>query len=353
MEQIIFSFMKNRKNEENPQVIKANASDIKKRINANCTKTPLKLDFKRTGVSPTTNTRSVELDYYNRPISSTTWSYNQQKSEFTYQVIHTKSYYIVEGKRLGITDAEIFKTFTKLVYSLQEINEFTHRTEFDKYLFDCYLEVLEEEEAERISYHNASLLDKVKMSNSTPRLILQSLEEVAKRIKTKDSELRELDRELKNRQITGANFDLLRDPIDSSLNGLRKEQANLLAKYKRMVETTKYRRRHFLKMAFKTTKRSLGHTSYKPVECGTISLCKFYIEEYCSWFNRTFKAEIAEARKLEKSAKSKQKRLANKEPDPRLEVLRPFLNSGLSKQRIADQTGIPTSTVRRLMEKLA
>ena len=55
---------------------------------------------------------------------------------------------------------------------------------------------------------------------------------------------------------------------------------------------------------------------------------------------------------MEKQAKRKQKQALNPKVDLRLEKLKPYLNSELSYQKIADTTGIPKSTVRSLMKKL-
>lgn len=351
MEQTIFSVMKYTKNEVNPQVIKANATEIKKRIVSNCSEVPLKFEFERTGINPT-NTRTVDLDFYNNPILVTPWSYNQQRSGFIYRVIHSMSYYLGEGNKLGVSDTEIFETFTKLTYSLQEIEAFTHRKEFDEYLFGCYLQTVDEEQQERFDYENAGLYDKMMMHNSTPDIIWKSIQRVTKDVKSLDSERHTLYSKLKYKQINGKSFDKLITPLDEQIGRNRNSQQYLLKRYKRMVDSQKYRRRHYLKMAFQTAKPYLKGVSYNPVECGTVSLCTFYIEEYCRWFNRTFKQEIVETSRLDKLAKRKQKRSERKKPNPRLEILKPFLNSGVPEQCIADQTGIPKSTVNRLMKKL-
>lgn len=351
MEQIIFSFMKNHKNEANPQVTMANASDIKSRIKANCSDIPLTFKFKRNGVSPTNDTSPVDLDFYNNPIFTTPWTRNQQRSQFIYTVIRTHSYYIVEGKKLGVGDEEIFRTFTRLCHSLQEIEAFTHRKEFEEYLWKCYLQELEDEHEERLSYQNAPLLNQLMMNNSTPELVWKSILSVTKSIKSLDDQRKNLYYQLKYKKISGSDYDNLINPLDEQIDQAHEYQEHLLWTYKRMVDNT-FRRRQRLKLAFANTHRSLNNMSVKPIECRTITLCNFYIDEYCRWFNQTFKREIAETQRLEKLAKRKQKRLANKKPDSRLEVLRPFLNSGLSEQRIAEQTGIAKSTVNRLMKKL-
>lgn len=343
---------RNVNNEGEPQVKKANANAIKSRIKEKCSKIPLNFEFKRTSSSRAKMAGATDLDFYSNPIFTTTWTHNQQRSSFIYAVIHDKTYYNAEGTRLGVKESEVYERFTQLTYSLAEIDQFTERTMFDSYLFDCFVQLLEEEHEEKHGYLEASLLDQLLMHNSTPERILDSLNSVGKDIKSVSSKLDSLYVQLKYRQIEPDSFGELREPLDVRLENLRDKQEYLMAMYKRMVETQKYRRRKHLHAAFKTASRSLNHTSYQPVECGTVSLCNFYIAEYCSWYNRTFKSEIEETRKMEKQAKRKQKQALNPKVDLRLEKLKPYLNSELSYQKIADKTGIPKSTVRSLMKKL-
>lgn len=344
--------MKNiNKTEANPQVIKANASAIHSRIKSNCSEIPLTFEFKRNGFSPTNATSPVDLDFYNNPIFSTPWTNNQQRSSFIYGVIHTKSYYLAEGLKLGISDEEIYETFTKLCHSVQEIEAFTHRKEFEEYLFECYLQELENEQEERLSYQNAPLLNQLMMNNSTPELVWKSILNVTKSIKSLDDERKNLYYQLKYKKITGSDYDSLINPLDQQIDLAHEYQEHLLWTYKRMVDNT-FRRRQRLKLAFSNTHQSLNNMGVKPIECRTITICNFYIDEYCRWFNRTFKAEIAETRRLEKSTKRRQQRLDKKKPDPRLDLLKPYLGSSLSFKLISDETGIPKSTVQRLMKKL-
>ena len=340
------------KNEGEPQVKKANAKAIKSRIKEKCSKIPLNFKFEQTSASRSKMAGATELDFYHKPIFTTTWTHNQQRSSFIYAVIHYKTYYNGEGTRLGVKESEIYEKFTQLTYSLAEIEQFAERKKFDSYLFDCFVQLLEEEHKEKHDYLEASLLNQLLMHNSTPSRILESMNSVAKEIKSVSSKLDSLYAQLKYRQVELDTFGALREPLDVRLEKLRDKQEYLMAMYKRMVETQKYRRRKHLHAAFKTASRSLNHTSYQPVECGTVSLCNFYIAEYCSWYNRTFKAEIDETRKMEKQAKRKQKQVQNQKVDLRLEKLKPYLNSELSYQKIADKTGIPKSTVRSLMKKL-
>lgn len=341
------------KNEGEPQVKKANAKEIKLRIRAKCSKIPLNFKFERTSASRSKMAGATDLDFYSKPIFTTTWTHNQQRSNFIYAVIHDKTYYNGEGAKLGVKESEIYEKFTQLTYSLAEIEQFTERKMFDSYLFDCFVQLLEEEHEERQGYLQASLLEQLLMHNSTPKRILDSINRVGKDIKSVSSKLDSLYGQLKYKQIQPDAFGALREPLDVRLENLRHKQEYLMAMYKRMVETQKYRRRKFLKMAFIKAKRSLNQESYPPVECGTISLCNFYITEYCSWYKVTFKAEIAAVRKLKIKQNRKLKRLEHKKADPRLRLLIPFLNSDLSYQHIANETQIPKSTVRNLLKKLA
>lgn len=340
------------KNEGEPQVKKANAKAIKSRIKEKCSKIPLNFEFKRTSSSRAKMAGAIDLDFYSKPIYTTRWTHNQQRSNFIYAVIHDKTYYNGEGAKLGVKESEIYEKFTQLTYSLAEIEQFTERKKFEGYLYDCYVQVIEEEGEEEWGYKTASLLNQLLMYNSTPERILDSLNSVGKEIKSVSSKLDNLYVQLKYRQIEPDSFVTLREPLDVCLENLRDKQEYLMSIYKRMVDTQKYRRRKYTKAAFKTASRSLNHVSYQPVECGTVTLCNFYIAEYCSWYNRTFKSEIEENRKMEKQAMRKQKQALNPKVDLRLEKLKPYLNSELSYQKIADKTGIPKSTVRDLMKKL-
>jgi hypothetical protein len=58
---------------------------------------------------------------------------------------------------------------------------------FDGYLFDCFVQVLEEEHEERYGYLQASLLEQLMMHNSTPERILESMNSVGKEIKSVSS----------------------------------------------------------------------------------------------------------------------------------------------------------------------
>lgn len=348
-----FSVMKDTKNEAIPQVKKANASAIKKRIQSNCECIPLTFEFESTSSNPNDNSTPGDLDFFINPLITTSWSYNYERSRFIYQVIHTKNYYLKVGNKLGVSDAEIYTTFTKLCYSLQEIDAFTHKKEFDTYLFDCYEQVLSEEEDERLTYLNAPLLQKMMLHNTTPDRVWSSVLEVTSGIKSLDRELQDLFTDLKFRRISGSNFDQQREPLDLLIEQKREYQQYLLQKYKHMADSGKYRRRHFLKMAFRTAKRSLEGTFYEPVNCGTLSLCNFYISEYCRWYNKTFSDEITTTQQQKRSDKRMQKRLATKKSDPRIELLRPYLTSGLSYQKIATETGIPKTTVVNLLKKIA
>jgi len=340
------------KNEGKPQVKKANAKAIKSRIKAKCSTNILEFDFERTSASYSTKVATIELDFYGKPVYTTAWTYNEQRSKFIYAVIHDKTYYNSEGAKLGISENEIFEKFTQLTHSLTEIEQFTQRKMFDSYLFGCFEQVLEEEQKERFGYLKASLLNQLLMHNSTPELILGSMKSAGDDIKSLSSKLDSLYSQLKHRQIDPIDFGMLRKPLDVRLEILRDKLEYLTACYKRIVETQKYRRRKFLHRVFKTASRSLNHTSFQPVECGTISLCNFYIAEYCSWYNLTFMAEIDEARNTENQAKRRLKRTENKKSDIRLDMLKPYLHSELSYQKIANNTGIPKSTVRNLLKKL-
>lgn len=340
------------KNEGESQVKKANAKAIISRIKDKCSKIPLNFEFQKTSASRAKMAGATELDFYSKPIFTTTWTHNQQRSNFIYAVIHDKTYYNGEGAKLGVKESEIYEKFTQLTYSLAEIEQFTERKKFEGYLYDCYVQVIDEEGEEEWGYKTASLLNQLLMYNSTPVRVFASLTSVTKDIKSVSSKLDSLYTQLKYRQIEPDVFGTLREPLDIRLENLRDKQEYLMSMYKRMVDTQKYRRRKYIKAAFKTASRSLNHTSYQQVACGTISLCNFYIAEYCSWYNRTFKSEIEETRKMEKQAKRKQKQALNPKVDLRLEKLKPYLNSELSYQKIADTTGIPKSTVRSLMKKL-
>lgn len=333
------------------EVKKMNASKVKTNINTKCVGQPLTVEFGYTNINPTRTPKLDELDFYDNPILYLPWSFNHQRRSFIYQVIHTKSYYLKEGKRLNVSDSEISETYTKLFYFREEIAAFTHREEFDKYLFDCYLQELEQAQHERMSYQNATLFEQLMQHNSTPERVWESIEQLTKSIKSLDTERKSLFDQLKRKTITAVDFDQQRAPLDDMIADKYDLQQSLLLRYKRMVDSAKYRRRHYLKLAFVTASISLDSIFFDEVQLKLLSVCRFYVSEYCRWFNKTFKSEIAESARLLKLENRKQKRLANKKPNPRLEVLRPYLESDLSYQSIADKTNIPKSTVIRLLKE--
>lgn len=345
--------MKDTKNEVIPQVTKANASVIKKRINSNSESFPLTFEFERTNIKPITYSKVKEVDFYNNSLVSAPWKFNQQRSRFIYHVIHNKFYYLADGNKLKVSDTEIYSTFTKLIYGLTEIESFTHRKEFEQFLFECYLHEVNQEQQEMLNFQNATLLQQLMLHHSTPQLIQESIVKLNDKVKALNSELTDLFNDLKYKRINAHVFEELRVPLDERLVQMREHQQYLFQEYKRLTDSGKYRRRHFLKMAFKTTKRSLEGTFYEPVSCGTLSLCNFYIDEYCRWFNKTFTAEIDNTHKQVKLEKRKQKRQSTKKPNPRLELLKPYLNSDLSYQSISNETGISKTTVMRILKNIA
>lgn len=336
------------------EVKKVNASSIKRNIKTNCKTSAYSFDYLESN-SPITDARVPEFDFYSNPINSQSWTYNFKRSTFIYQVIRHKVFYLKEGKSLGITSEEIFERYTQLIYSLQEIEKFEHIEEFNKYLYTCLLKVFEEEECEKNALNNDSLLEQLMLHNSTPLLILKSINETEKSIKVVDLSIRSIFDDLRFKRINTSDFDNMREQLDKRMVKLRIHQECLATSYKRIIETTKYRRRKYLKLYFSDVKAVLNLDSelLPNIDCKTVSVCTFIIEEYCRWYNRTFSNQILETRKQDDKLKRQMKRKACLKPDVRLEKLMPYVNSKLSKRQIASITGIPKSTVIRLMKNLS
>lgn len=334
--------IKDRKKQQNSEVKRVNASEIKRRINRNCNEVPLHFEIQYIdGLSYKSNNQLY--DYYGNPISQSSWTVNQKRSNLIYKAIFEKRFNKTEGGKLGVSETEIFQKFTQLTYSLQEIEVLAFREEFEAYLFNSLQLELKEEAQEIDNYVKASVFDQLMLHNSTPRLIFASIKEEERKISEVDEQLRTLFTDLKFRRIDVLEFEKQREPLDRRMEKLRSHQLFLVSNYKRMVETTKYRRRKFLKMCFSYSQSDIA-------DCRTVSLCNFYIDEYCRWFNRLYSVQISETQKLNRKLKRRKGKAT--QIDHRLELLKPYLNSEFSYQKIADETGIPKSTVVRLIKKL-
>ncbi len=342
------------KNKPNTQVKRANASSIKRRIDESCRKYPLTFDYQETNL-PITEIRITDSDFYGNPISRNVWTYNQRRTKFIYEVINYNEFYIHEGVSLGVTSNEIFEKYTQLNHSLKEIEKFEFLEEFNLFLYKCLLKVFEEEEFENQSLKEGSLLEQLMLHNSTPHLILKSISEDEKKIKEVDLGLRKLFDDLRLKKINTSDFESLRKQLDGRMDQLRMHQEYLTSSYKRIVETSKYRRRKYLRMYFSDVKTVLNlDTEFLPkINCKSVSVCMFIIDEYCRWYNRTFSVQILETRKNYDKLRRKMKRNASLKPDMRLEQLKPYMGTTLSVRQIASITGISKSTVQRLMKELS
>jgi len=325
-----------------------NHSAFKRKIKERCSKIPLKLEYERTSEPyESYYEESEHFDYLGKRIGYNTWTRVQQKYGFIYRVIFTKLYHNDEGRRLNISDAEIQTLFNKFVYTLEVLEEQDHLEEFHDYLHAQAKAVLELEKKEQEAYNKKSLLRKLIDNDSMLSLQNKAVDDATKRLKEVNSKMNNLFNDWKHKKISTEELAVGRDKYDDAIEYYRDLLNYLTAKYKATSENGHYRRRKNVKNCFHYKDLYNPVDDKRPqVRHKNLSTVKFMLEEYCVWYNRTFAAEIAAAKKTKEPSAREQERLR------RFEVLTPYKESKLSISKISEETGISKSAVQRILSEL-
>lgn len=333
-----------------------NFSEIKRTINENVEKYPLILEYEKTN-DPLP--KKVDSCYgFNDELLPMLGSLSkfQKKGWFIYYVIYEKKYHNIEGTKLGVTDQQIQDKFNKLTRNAEVFESFNVEKEFIQHVYTCARNTLVEEKAELDAFENGPLLDQIINTGKTYPSLQREVLRLSKVVKeVSDLQYALLDK-IKKRTISGVEYDRKMDELEEVFHMFKSRFESMKNRYKKESEGGVQRRRTRLRQVIDT--RDLYQTdpvSFPRLNYTTITRCTFLIEEYCRWHNQRVREQKREAKNTSRRVARVEAKINTpqfKRKQERMEMIQPLIDEGLNPSQIASSTGIPKSTVQRIVKEL-